>query len=49
MTRPKDDSSHIFPSDDELPSWAESTPDWRTLPIDELNHERFIYERTYQD
>ena len=46
MTRTKqDDSSHLFPKDDDLPSWAESAPDWRRYTRDEMQHERMIYDQ----
>jgi hypothetical protein len=43
MTLP-DDSSHIMPRDEELPSRADSAPDWREFTRDELQHERFCYD-----
>lgn len=44
MTEQKD-SSHFLPDESELPDWASSMPlDWRTLPIDEIQHRRFSDE-----
>ena len=42
MIRPKDDSSHIFPSDDELPSWAGNDDLWR-------GYEKWLDERNDDD
>jgi len=37
------ENDRLYPRDDDMPEWDAAPLDWRTLPIDEIQHERMIY------
>ena len=37
------DNDRLPTRDEDFPDWDAAPLDWRTLPIDEIQHERFLH------